>query len=88
MKRREWDSKTKTKIVLESLQGRSIASICNEYEISQSMFYRWRDIFLENADQAFEVNATTRREERLQKENTRLKQAIGELHLELKKSDW
>ena len=88
MKRREWDNKTKTQIVLEGLQGRSVASICSEYEISQSMYYRWRDTFLENASQVFEVNAQTRREERLLKENGKLKQVIGDLHLELKKSDW
>ena len=41
MKRRDWDNKTKCKIVMEGLQGRSVASICNEYEISQSMYYRW-----------------------------------------------
>ena len=88
MKRREWDSKSKARIVLEGLQGRSIASICTEYEISQSMYYRWRDTFLANAAQAFESQAVTRREERLLSENSKLKQAVGELTLELKKSDW
>ena len=88
MKRREWDSKSKARIVLEGLQGRPIASICTEYEISQSMYYRWRDTFLANAAQAFESQAVTRREERLLSENSKLKQAVGELTLELKKSDW
>lgn len=88
MKRREWDSKSKARIVLEGLQGRSIASICTEYEISQSMYYRWRDTFLANAAQAFEGQAANRREERLLTENQKLKQAVGELTLELKKSDW
>jgi len=31
MKRRRWDSKTKTKIVLEGLSGRPVSEICNEY---------------------------------------------------------
>ena len=88
MKRREWDSKSKARIVLEGLQGRSIASICTEYEISQSMYYRWRDTFLANAAQAFESQAVHRREERLLSENKKLKQAVGELALELKKNDW
>ena len=88
MKRREWDSKSKARIVLEGLQGRSIASICTEYEISQSMYYRWRDTFLANAAQAFESKAVNRREERLLSENKKLKQAVGELALELKKNDW
>ena len=88
MKRREWDSKSKARIVLEGLQGRSIASICTEYEISQSMYYRWRDTFLANAAQAFESKAVNSREERLLSENKKLKQAVGELALELKKNDW
>jgi transposase-like protein len=88
MKRRDWDSKSKARIVLEGLQGRSVASICSEYQISQSMYYRWRDTFLANAGQVFETNAVTRREERLLAENRKLKQAIGELTLEVKKNDW
>jgi len=88
MKRRNWDSKIKARIVMEGLQGRSVANICNEYEISQSMYYRWRDTFMENAGQVFETNAVNRREERLAAENMKLKQAVGELTLELKKNDW
>jgi transposase-like protein len=34
MHRRQWDAHTKTKIVLQGLQGRSVAEICNEYQIS------------------------------------------------------
>jgi len=33
MKRRRWDSKTKTKIVLEGLSARPVSEICNEYGI-------------------------------------------------------
>lgn len=88
MKRRDWDGKSKARIVLEGIQGRSVASICSEYQISQSMYYRWRDTFLANAAQAFETTAVNRREERLLSENQKLKQAVGELTLELKKNDW
>jgi transposase-like protein len=30
MKRRRWDSKTKTKIVLEGLSGRPVSEICKQ----------------------------------------------------------
>jgi hypothetical protein len=33
MRRRIWDSKTKTKIVLEGLSVRLVSEICNEYGI-------------------------------------------------------
>jgi len=49
MKRRRWDSKTKTKIVLEDLSGRPVSEICNEYEIHQNQYYIWRDKFLSKA---------------------------------------
>jgi Transposase. len=88
MKRREWDSKSKARIVIEGIQGRSVASLCNEYQITQGMYYRWRDIFLTNAAHAFETTVANRREERLVSENKKLKQAVGELTLELKKNDW
>lgn len=41
MKRRRWDSKTKTKIVLEGLSGRPVSEICNEYGIHQNQYYTW-----------------------------------------------
>jgi len=54
MKRRRWDSKTKTKIVLEGLSGRPVSEICNEYGIHQNQFYIWRDKFLSDAHKAFD----------------------------------
>jgi transposase-like protein len=87
-KRRTWTSKQKAKIVLEGLNGRAIADLCNEYRIHQTQYYRWRDQFLENVGEVFETKQQSSREERLKKENQRLKQMVGELTMELKKSDW
>ena len=86
--RRVWSGSDKALVVMEGLKGRSVADICVHYQISQSMYYKWRDQFLANASKAFEVNQITRNEERLLKENKRLKGVIGELTLELKKNDW
>ncbi len=87
MHRRKWDSQTKAKIVIQGLQGKPIAEICNEHQISQSQYYQWRDQFLAHAANAFEVNQHNRTEARLARENTRLKTLVGELTLELKKSE-
>jgi transposase-like protein len=87
MHRRRWDAKTKALIVLEGLRGKSVAEICTEHQISQSQYYQWRDQFLANAANAFEAQQHTRQEARLAQENARLKQLVGELTLELKKSD-
>ena len=83
MKRRNWDPKTKAMIVLQGLKGKPIVDICTEHQISQTQYYLWREQFLANMQKAF-IN-DEHREKILLKENDRLKQAVGELHLQLKK---
>ena len=87
MHRRKWDAKTKAMIVLEGLKGKPVAELCTEHQISQAQYYQWRDQFLAHAAQAFEVHEQSQREARLGRENARLKAFVGELTLELKKSD-
>jgi len=87
MHRRKWDADLKAKIVIQGLQGRPVAEVCNEYQISQSLYYQWRDQFLANASRTFEVQQYDRKEARLARENARLKTLVGELTLELKKRD-
>jgi len=53
MKRRRIDPDTKLAAVLEGLKGESsIADICRKYQISESLYYRWRDKFLEAGSRA------------------------------------
>ena len=87
MRRRKWDSKTKALIVLQGLKGKPMAELCTEHQISQAQYYQWRDQFLANASKTFEVHQQTQREARLEQENGRLKKLVGELTLELKKSE-
>lgn len=48
MKRRKIDAEIKMAAVLEGLRGEStIAEICRRYQIRETLFYRWRDKFLE-----------------------------------------
>lgn len=74
-------------IVIQGLQGKPVAVICNAYQISQSQYDQGRDQFLAHASHAFEVPHQGRQEVRLAQENARLKKLVGELTLELKKSD-
>src|SRR5262245_65236370 len=87
MQRRKWDAKTKAMIVLEGLKGKPVAELCAEHQISQAQYYQWRDQFLAHAPKAFEVHEQSQREARLARENVRLKTLVGELTLELKKSE-
>jgi transposase-like protein len=87
MKRRQWTSSQKVKIVLEGLSGRPIGEICNQHEISQAQYYQWREQFLNNANKAFETADQDRGREKLRKENEKLKHMVADLSLELKKSE-
>ncbi len=87
MKRRKWDAKTKATVVLEGFKGKPVTATCQDYHIRQAQYYQWREQFLSNAPKAFEVAQQTEREARLQHENGRLKKLVGELTVELKKSD-
>ena len=48
MELRKWTAEEKMAIVLEGLRGqKSVAKICREHQIIQTLFYRWRDRFVE-----------------------------------------
>ena len=48
MRKRNWSPEEKMAIVLEGIRGeKSIAEICRTHQISQTLFYKWRDRFLE-----------------------------------------
>lgn len=48
MKQRTWTVEAKMAIVMEGIkERRSVADICREHKISQTLYYRWRDKFLE-----------------------------------------
>ena len=85
--RRKWDAQTKALIVLQGLEGRSVADICLEHQISQAQYYQWRDQLMKQLPKVFEN--TERRQQTLVRENDRLKKTIGELTVELKKlNEW
>jgi transposase-like protein len=82
MQKRKWDSETKAMIVVEGLKGKPVAELCTAHQINQSQYDQWRDQFLAHAANAFEVHPHTRKEARLEQENTRPKKLVGELLLE------
>jgi transposase-like protein len=87
MRKRVFDGKTKAKVVLEGLRGRPTSELCTEYQISEHLYYQWREKFLAEAARVFDSRKQGGREERLLRENARLKALVGELTMELKKSD-
>lgn len=87
MKKRQWSPEKKALIVIQGLKGTPVSEICNEHQISQAQYYQWRDQFLNNASKTFEVSSTSRKEARMEREIHKLRALVGELTLELKKSD-
>ena len=89
MDRRKWSSKDKLTIVLEGLKGKvPLGELCAKFQISQSQYYKWRDQLLNNGPKVFDYGGVDRTTERLRHENQRLKRIIGELTVELKKSEY
>ncbi len=88
MKRRQWSSNEKLKIVLEGLSGQiEISKLCAKYQIAQTQYYQWRDQLLKFGNQAFEQKNVSKKEQLLQMQNAKLKRIIGDLTIELKKND-
>jgi len=89
MKKRNWTSQEKARIVLEGLSGQiEITKLCHKYQIAQTQYYKWRDQFLKFSRQAFESKNITKKELHLISENQKLKKIIGDLTVELKKSEY
>lgn len=88
MTKRKWSSQEKWLIVLEGIKGhRKVADICTDHGIAQSQYYTWRDQFLSEGPKVFEHGKIDKKQERLARENAKLKRLVGELTLELKKND-
>jgi len=77
MKLRRWSSEEKVAIVLEGLKGeKSIAEICREHQVSQNMYYRWRDRFLEAGEKGLSAG-TSDETKALRAEIEKLQKIIG-----------
>ncbi len=50
-KYRTWTVTQKLEIVLAGLRGRSVAEVCREHQISETLFYTWRDKLLEGGSE-------------------------------------
>lgn len=60
----------------------------NQCHFSSKSTYSWKNLLLSNGSRIFERIGLDHEQQRLERENQRLKETIGELHMELKKNDW
>lgn len=88
MKYKKRDPKTKSRIVMEGLEGKiPLAELCNKYQITQTQYYYWLKELENNAYRLFESKKESKREEKLKTENKKLKRIIAELSIDLKKTE-
>ncbi len=81
-KRRKFSKDFKLDTVMEGIRGeKSIAQICRERDITDSLYYKWRDIFIENAEEIFEDRRENRKEEN-EDRIAELERMVGRLTME------
>ena len=78
MSGRIYSSEEKYNIIMESFQNPNItiAAICRQHGIAVSLFYKWREQFLEGGRKGLEGKDP---DKSLMKENENLKSIIGEM---------
>ena len=82
MKRRNWSSDEKLAIVLTGIRGeKTVSEICREYQISQSVYYKWRDKFLDGGKNA--LSNSTNGNNRHNAEIERLQKIIGKQTIQI-----
>ena len=87
--RKHYSAEEKIRIVLDGLRGNeSIAELCRQEGIAQSIYYKWSKEFLEAGKRRLAGNtkrsATTDEVKTLRNESRHLKELVAEQALELK----
>lgn len=81
-KRRTYSAEFKLDTVMEGLQGKkSIAQICRERGIKDTLYYKWRDIFLERASGIFASSSDKEQQEKAER-IAELERMVGKLAME------
>ena len=81
---RSWTAQQKIEIVLAGLRGdRSVKEVCREHEISDTLFYSWRDKLLEGAREALAGKEERSDSKELRRKIRELERALGRKTYEL-----
>lgn len=82
MKRRQFTSKFKTKVVLETLkESQTLNEIAAKYKLAPAQISKWKKDFLLNAESVFSIGKQSVQDESEQERDQLLK-TIGELKVE------
>ena len=81
-KRRTFNAEFKLDTVMEGVRGeKSIAQICRERGITDSLYYKWREQFVERAAEVFEDQRSTVQNEKDER-IADLERMVGKLAME------
>lgn len=81
-RRRIYSAEFKLDTVMEGIRGKkSVAQICRERGIKDTLYYKWRDIFLGRAAEIFEDQRNTAHQEK-EERIAELERMVGKLALE------
>jgi putative transposase len=83
-KQRKVEAEQKLAIVLSVLkEQQSLAELCRQYGVAESLVHKWKGQFLEHGKAAFKHGNAKTPDQALQAENEPLKRLLGEKALEL-----
>ena len=83
-KYRTWTARQKIAIVLAGLRGdRSVKEVCREHQISDTLFYSWREKLLEGGREALAGKEGRTGERELRRKIRELERALGRKTYEL-----
>ena len=83
-KYRKFSAQQKTEIVLASLRGpKTIAQLCREHDISETLLRRWREQFLAAGAERLSGKAERTEADELRRQVARLERALGRKTMEV-----
>src|SRR4029077_5591775 len=81
---RSWTAQQKIEIVLAGLRGdRTVKEVCREHEISETLYYSWRDKLLEGGREALAGKDERNGQKELRRKIRELGRALGRKTYEL-----
>jgi transposase-like protein len=83
-KYRSWTAQQKLEIVLAGLRGdRSVKEVCREHQISETLYYDWREKLLEGGRAVLAGKEERQGERELRRRVAQLERALGRKTYEL-----
>jgi transposase len=83
-KYRKFSAQQKTEIVLASLRGpKSMAELCREHEIADSLLRKWREQFLAAGAERLQGKTERTEADELRRQVARLERALGRKTMEV-----